>query len=83
MFSRWINRWRWRRSRAFDEAVVLAVDQAREWGRGDPVDYARRRARRRQSVRRKWVWQAAANRLRAEQRSAAAPLAAGPDAETS
>lgn len=67
MLSRWIERWRWRRSSEFQATVARVYEETvRLYGEG-AFDHAQRKLRRRhQPVRRKWIWRAVVARLKAE-----------------
>lgn len=64
MMKRWLDRLRWRRSRRFEDAVSLALEELQLEHGDTALDQARRKARRRdQPTRRKWVWKAVVRRL--------------------
>lgn len=67
MMKRWLECIRWRRSRRFEDAVSLALEEIQLEHGDAALDQARRKARRRdQSTRRKWVWKAVVRRLESE-----------------
>jgi hypothetical protein len=64
MLTRWIGRWRWRRSAEFRATVERTLQHTLRVHGLDALAHARRKLRRsQQPIRRKWGWRAVVERL--------------------
>ena len=70
MFQRWLARYRWRCSTAFERDVLVAMAEMCGAYGENALEQSRRKARRRgQRMRRKWVWKEVVKRLESQQAS--------------
>lgn len=68
MLHRWLERRRWRRSSAFDDAVAQTIEEIESLYGPQALEQARRKAKRRhQKTRRKWIWREAVRRMEAQE----------------